>query len=340
MFSRSTLSSSLSKLNAPPVLLSAAGLVDGGESLGLYDRMPNSPLLTKLGFVFSLFIVNMLSVAVPGRLDEQAYSNESKNKLAPLSPTKGTTLVAPAGWAFAIWGLIYSLEIISVIAICLTGGVTVGRGRYGYNPVLDIAGEISIPFFKASAFQALWCAAFRPRYFFPSSHVLASYVSFLMLSLTSLNLLDCLRLVGRRRKEISSIQFFSCFFPIGIHAGWTLAASLVNLNGSFAYGSARKYFQDRPALTGRIRAILGHGSVVAAVSIGAFVVLDDKIFQNCGATVAFTLAWALKAVQSGMKQRIESNGKGTRAESRQQVLAGFGALATGVMGIYGLFKQQ
>ena len=120
------------------------------------------------------------------------------------------------------------------------------------SPALGVARTLAAPFFKASCYQALWCAAFRPRYFLPPS-LATSYLPFCLLSLTSLNLLECVRRAGARRKDVPALQHALLFFPISLHAGWTAAASLVNLNGSFAYNSLRDDFKARPELTERIR---------------------------------------------------------------------------------------
>ena len=53
------------------------------------------------------FLTNLLTVQLPGRLDGE-IANDGKNK----APLRFDTLFAPAGYAFAIWAVIYLGEIL------------------------------------------------------------------------------------------------------------------------------------------------------------------------------------------------------------------------------------
>jgi len=327
MFDRLALS--LAKLNNPAALTSAAIATEAADTYGLLAPLTSSSTATKATFIVSLFIINMLTVSIPGRLDDAAYSNEACNKLLPLSPTRGTTLVSPATWAFAIWGLIYTTEIAAISFLSISDPS---------STQVSIASSIAIPFLKANIFQALWCAAFRPKHFLPPASQITSYLSFAFLSLTSFNLLSCVRRVGSRRGELTLTQFGLYFFPLSLHAGWTAAASLVNLNGAFAYNTLRDNWKSRDSTSESIRRVLGHGSVAIACGLATLATLNDSLFPNCGATISFVLAWALKAVQSGMTTRIDSSPskKGTDGERAQRSIARIGFVVCFSLGVWSL----
>ena len=152
------LSKIASALNQPASLLASTAAAvsltakDVGTELTLNE--------VKLRFLIAFFVINFGSVSWPGRLDgelAQQIAAEKKGgkapKLSPLAVNGGRTIVAPAPWAFAIWGAIYMLESIGVLYI---------TGQKSPSPALsELLQEVAPYFFLACCAQALWCCSFR-----------------------------------------------------------------------------------------------------------------------------------------------------------------------------------
>ena len=129
-----------------------------------YEPQPSSPMATLLiliglGYCITLsttsrsvevpskylqiagLVVNIASVAVPGRFDDDANM---------LISSPWPTLFSPAGFAFAIWAVIYLGELLGVIMIAAL-------------PANDVDHTQSArAWLCANLAQALWCVSFRP----------------------------------------------------------------------------------------------------------------------------------------------------------------------------------
>ena len=129
-----------------------------------YEPQPSSPIATLLiliglGYCITLstssrsvevpskflqiagLVVNIASVAVPGRFDDDANM---------LISSPWPTLFSPAGFAFAIWAVIYLGELLGVIMIAAL-------------PANDVDhAQSARAWLCANLAQALWCVSFRP----------------------------------------------------------------------------------------------------------------------------------------------------------------------------------
>lgn len=272
---------SLSALNYPPlVALSGLGL---GASLPVIEKLAaTSPwYLVRLSSL-AAYALNFASVSVPGRLDGSA-SDDPKIATdgSQLSPRRGKTLVAPSGWAFAIWGPIFLGELVSVVAPFLL--------LKEKDPLIGVLRETSGPFIAAQLFQSLWCASFRPKY-----KGLSRYVSSGMLGATAYSLSKAHAVFAAKANShlYSNFQYCVFFLPITLHFGWVTAAAIVNLNGSVS-------MQDNSSST-TIRRV-GHLSVIIATAIGILVAKTRDAPVYAG-----VITWALSAVADGMKKRLEA----------------------------------
>mmetsp|Transcript_2762 Transcript_2762/g.4170 ORF Transcript_2762/g.4170 Transcript_2762/m.4170 type:complete len:335 (-) Transcript_2762:122-1126(-) len=266
---------SLSALNYPPlVLVSGMGL---GAALPAIEKLVSaSPWeVIRIANLLS-YALNYISVSRPGRLDGQASEG---GELAPIS---GRTLVAPAGWAFAIWAPIFLGELISVTAPFL-------MKQQGNEKIIGLLKQTSGPFIVAQAMQSLWCAAFRPKY-----EGAARFVSAGLLSATaySLSRAHAIFTAPANRNTYSSLQYVIYFLPMALHFGWTTAASLVNLNGSISM---------MENTSSKMVALVGHASVVAASGLGVFLTMTRNAPVFGG-----VIAWALTACAESMKKRLAS----------------------------------
>ena len=108
------------------------------------------------------FAVNVVSVAIPGRIDDEmaeqmkkeAKARKKRPSVAPGVPKDSIyrSLVTPAGWAFLIWPVIYLAESV----------FTAAQASDALDPVSTAAYSSAAPWWLlACALQSLWCVAFR-----------------------------------------------------------------------------------------------------------------------------------------------------------------------------------
>ena len=290
----------LASLNSPPLVAVAgvatvAGLPWAAQTLTTASSLGVLKIANLLGFG-----VSVASVSVPGRIDGQLDERMRRGNLNPSeadertplstdrrpagdesntniytdihSPGMGRSMVAPAGWAFAIWGPIYLGEAIFCGAQLLSA-----------DPVLmSVLPELTAPFVAACLLQSLWCASYRPSY----STGWHKYVSVAMLGGTAWALSQAHSVIA----VTSGLPFYLyCGLPLTLHFGWTTAATLVNLNGAVSMNTSTS---DQTVIA------LGHASTVVATALGVGVTL-----LRSSPTYGLTLAWALAACGDKMKQR-------------------------------------
>jgi len=174
---------------------------------------------------------------------------------------------APAGWAFAIWGLIYLGESLATAFIGVWGGAALLQRSLSWW----IAGSL---------FQALWCGSFRPAF---SDHL---YVPATLLACAAASQLanhaamtDAIN--DSTGSTWTKLGLIMLRFPISLHASWLCAAALLNFNGWFA--RAKVPMSRQVALAG--------ASAYLASGLAAVLTL-----MRGDPFLALTVAWALKAV--------------------------------------------
>jgi hypothetical protein len=268
------------KLNSPILVLGLGATIL--MSLPSVSSIPAAYGVSSLAMLQSAnvvsYLINCASVSVPGRIDGQAQdeiqgetksSEKDETYKSIYSPNQGRSLIAPAGWAFAIWGPIYLGEAVFCTSLLLKSS----------NVVLSVLPMITGPFVAANLFQSLWCASFRPSYMSTNS-TWPKFVSVAMLGATaySLSLLHAV--------AASSLSWY--FVPIIMHFGWTTAATLVNLNGSVAMSNV----SDETVIA------VGYTSTVIASVLGVAIT-----FAQSSPVYGLTIAWALAACADGMKKR-------------------------------------
>mmetsp|Transcript_8232 Transcript_8232/g.20062 ORF Transcript_8232/g.20062 Transcript_8232/m.20062 type:complete len:322 (+) Transcript_8232:106-1071(+) len=313
------MSTRLSALNSPS-LVSAAGVA---VALGFpyYASLAQSSSLVALSAAnVAAFALNVFAVSVPGRMDGEVARKMAEDVSArgaddgkPLDADtgvytllRGRSLVAPSGWAFAIWGAIYLGEVAFVGVQCFPS-----------SALADVLPEITAPFVAANIFQSLWCASFRSKY----SSGWYKYVSAGML-VGTVAMLSKVAMVG----STSAVPHI--FIPLTMHFGWTTAATLVNLNGSLAMD---ENISDLAVIAA------GHASAAVGTALGTGLAVAHSM-----PAYALTLAWALAACADGMKTRQAPSSDGPRVRlergaSVQRALCSMGAascaLAAGVIAL-------
>uniref|UniRef100_A0A7S0AJR6 Uncharacterized protein n=1 Tax=Minutocellus polymorphus TaxID=265543 RepID=A0A7S0AJR6_9STRA len=287
----------VSSLNSPPFVAAAGVAVIAGLPFAEAAAASGASLALLKGLNLAAFAGNCAAVSVPGRIDEQQDVAMRKGALDPskpgaptestglndattgggeyteiYSPSRGRSLVSPSGWAFAIWGPIYLGEAAFV------------GGQFLSDALAGVLPQVAPAFIAANIMQSLWCASFRPSY----SEGWKKYVSVGCLAGTALSLLQINAFAGSA--EAASLGWY--FLPLSLHAGWTTAATLVNLNGSVAMN---ENIGERSIIA------VGHGSAITATALGVGITIMQ-------ATPAYglTVAWALAAVADGMSKRMGS----------------------------------
>ena len=223
------------------------------------------------------FGVNVLSVGQPGRFDGLAVAAAKNKSTDPNLKYQGgipwTPVFAPAGWAFAIWGVIYLGELLTTVSVSV----------FGISPILSSSqSETSAAlqgWVAGNLFQSLWCASFRPEF---SDHL---YLPATLLALAAASILGChgaiTAAIDKAQGVGAKAVLCALRFPLSLHGAWLCAACLLNLNGWAA----------RSKLGMGTQVSLAYATAYAASAVGAALSLwrGDPF-------LALTIAWALKAV--------------------------------------------
>ncbi|KAL3909133.1 MAG: hypothetical protein SGARI_002751, partial [Bacillariaceae sp.] len=178
---------------------------------------------------------------------------------------KYQTLVTPAGYAFAIWGIIFTSQLIWTIAQCLPAyrsSELVTKG-VGYNYVW------------ACLAQAVWTIAFG------LERIPLSLVAMILILIPLVIILTSIS-----RIEAGSIgRYWLLKFPFEIHAAWIMAATLVNCNVVFVAQAA----------SSKAQTIVGWTSLAVVILVGLFYLMKRKWVVPC------VLAWASSAISNELK---------------------------------------
>jgi hypothetical protein len=140
-----------------------------------------------------------------------AVGASSSNRSNAEISAKYQTIVTPAGWAFAIWGLIFTLQLV--------WGIVQLFPAFRASPL--VINGVGWYYIGVCAGQVLWTAFF----------------SFELISLSLIAMLSIffclLKIVNSQYKlgvEVSTRDYWLLNAPFDIHCGWIIAASLVNIN--------------------------------------------------------------------------------------------------------------
>ena len=244
-------------LSAVPVAISFAN-----------KSVKNSPYLFRVIWVVA-YLVNLITVSIPGRFDGKVAAGNGKVDF----PWR--TVFAPAGWAFAIWGIIYLGETIMVGYI----------GSIGLP--MDALRKAAPYWAMGNLFQAVWTFLFREQYkmlmWLPmlslalgSASLFAAHGELTNAILPAMNIWEKVRIIAIRS-------------PISLHATWLTAASLLNLNAwaalsgtslgtQVALGFASSYFV---AIAGAVIAVKQRDPLVALVVAWALAALSYQTKEKC-----------------------------------------------------------
>lgn len=282
-----TFSTALNSINTP-LVTGSIGAIAGATLPRLEGILCNGAIALPVVKLLNILAISLslFSVSQPGRLDgyqQDDKANSNSDVVEFMSVRRGGTLVAPKGWAFAIWAPIFLGEIL----FAATSTILVKEGTVLAGMLKRMSGG----FIMAQVFQSLWAATFRKKYI-GKEKGLSNWLSAIMLTgiATSLNRAH----VAYATRSIGSTLHSIFFSPISLHFGWTTAAALVNINGNLAVTT------EEPLIV----ASVGWASVVAATGIALLVTL-----QRGAPIYGLVICWALSACADGMSDRLEERDK-------------------------------
>mmetsp|Transcript_21490 Transcript_21490/g.62624 ORF Transcript_21490/g.62624 Transcript_21490/m.62624 type:complete len:314 (-) Transcript_21490:250-1191(-) len=234
------------------------------------------------------FLLNVALVSFGGRFD---------SNVKDASSFPWATLVSPAGFAFAIWGIIYTGELVGV-AWCWLRAIDAEHAA-----ALTTATPAWV---AANVAQSMWCLAFRPW------ALNRLWLSTLLLGTTAVCLLVSQMESAAAITPVDA-TYWAVVWPRSLHLGWTTAATLVNMNAWIGYSKLG------PSLA----------LAVALLSVSSAAVLGTTYLFWGLPTATGAVAWALNAVSSGTPVGVDATAVGSVALS--SVATAERALAVGLL---------
>jgi hypothetical protein len=185
---------------------------------------------------------------------------------------KYQTLVTPAPYAFAIWGIIFSAELVWTVAQCFE--------PYRSHPLVVKA--VGYQFVFASLAQCAWTFAFGLEKLGLS---LVCMVCILVPLLTIVSKISAKSSHSTTTTTTTKLEYWLLKFPFEIHASWIMAATLINVN-VIAVGSEASE---------AIQTTIGWFSLVVLFGVGVYAVIQKQHYRRVW-VVPCVLAWASYAI--------------------------------------------
>lgn len=140
------------------------------------------------------------------------------------------SLVTPAGWAFAIWAVIYIWELLSMGFLA--------AGAAGETAVPPAWPQLQYLWFGACAAQALWALLFAFDALLPALAAITALTGCLLKLAYDL---------GPAAAAMPNSSAYWCLVaPAWLHGGWVTAATLVNANLLFVEDRTSASVSDYP----------------------------------------------------------------------------------------------
>ena len=243
---------------------------------------------------FTSYVLNVLCVSIPGRIDDQMakemkeaqeeekkkdkedadadVDDEKKNdafatkKNTIRRTSKYRSLFTPAGYAFAIWGFIFTSEFVFAV-----------RSMFFANTKDELFAANATGYFAlANVLQSVWCFTFREWTEKPRRHWINAFV----LGVEALALWSSKERVFEVNGRFALAESGFVSVPIRTHFAWILCACGINANTVLAkIGSASA------------QVVFAIGTAVLATSVGAY-----SSFYRGDAATPLVFAWALYAI--------------------------------------------
>ena len=232
-----------------------------------------------LAFVLQALVVNVVNARPWGAyfFGTAWYTNVEQAVRYP-------SLLSPAKWAFAIWGVIYAWETVSMVGLALSALRKVD--------VPEVWAASRHWWLGANVCQAAWALLFA------TDNIAAR-------SLALTGIVGCLlTLACRLAPAVDGATYWGLLAPLWIHAGWTTAASLVNWNFLLLSASASTQ------LTG--------ASFSMAMAMIAGVTLLYRVGRSA-IPLALALSWALFSIGANLGASAAGTPGAFRAKCVQEL---------------------
>eukprot|EP00620_Florenciella_sp_RCC1587_P022315 CAMPEP_0182572724 /NCGR_PEP_ID=MMETSP1324-20130603/17859_1 /TAXON_ID=236786 /ORGANISM="Florenciella sp., Strain RCC1587" /LENGTH=304 /DNA_ID=CAMNT_0024787729 /DNA_START=59 /DNA_END=973 /DNA_ORIENTATION=- len=214
--------------------------------------------LTALNYAnVAAYILNAFVTYLVGTTDIFGRSNEYVS-------AKYQTIITPAGYAFAIWGIIFTLELLFVIVQCTQAVRATDVVQKG----------VGWAWVSACVFQTLWTLAFAQEKIMLSTVLITGI--FLSLGVAV-----------KRSASMAALESydFICRVPLAIHFSWLAAATALNVNIMVVDNG------------GSVSDQLAVGFVALALVLVNACLIATKDFKG-RAVPAAVAAWAVAAIGS------------------------------------------
>lgn len=285
-------------LKGPNVKYSFLILMVAAVSIALISyshSVRESPVLFRILWVLA-YMINFITVSIPGRLDRVLVDG---NHIKPW-----TSLFEASPWAFAIWGLIYFAEV----------------GLSGYVSIIGIPIKLFqklVPYWLAGNWcQGLWCFAFRPEFkaslWVPTVFLLLGTLTFTKLHWETTMFM---RMTYGKEFNAANIGMMVLRMPMGMHAAWLAAATLLNFNSYVAVSRCSKGQQIAVA----------HASIYIATAFGMYFA-----WATNDVTISLTAAWALESVAHRTFEKIKAPGNVVGADVQESLAISESVLCNGL----------
>lgn len=196
----------------------------------------------------------------------QLFVNSAMSRnIGPMS-RKHETLITPAPYAFAIWGVIYTLLTLSVVVDCACPAWSF-FGASAHPTLLRLLFAVSC------VLNMAWIALFSHEYIHLSTIVLVALWGVLLM-------LYMYILVDRRQGNSSWLQYICSELGLNLYFAWTCAATLIAITVSLQ--EIVDGYLSLPAYTAMV-------SVLTVLTISALVYDTDVVF-------GLVAIWALVAI--------------------------------------------
>ena len=182
---------------------------------------------------------------------------------------KYQTLVTPAGWAFAIWGIIFTFQAVWAVVQVLVPS-------FRSNPLVQ---GIGYNYIFVCAVQVAWTFSFALE-----RMVLALIWMLLILYFLFRIYQEQTKVMLEYNDDDSfSKNFWLLRFPFNLHLGWIVAATLVNFNVLLVFYQTTATVQFGFAIV----------TLLIALTVGGGVLLLQKAASRPTVTIPLVLVWAL-----------------------------------------------
>ena len=201
---------------------------------------------------------------------------------------KYQTLVTPVGWAFAIWGVIFTSQLVWVVMHqqFLFGGANQLSGRRAINSTSALDAAVGYKYVGVGLAQMAWSVTFANELLSLSLVCMITILIFLWNIDRSLS--EMTITTGTNLK----LQYWIHRFPFAIHTGWICAATAVNINVVLVAYHVPSNIEYMAAVC----------SLLILLAI-AFM----KSMQACDYTIPAVLAYALLGIYYELRDTTDEN---------------------------------